>query len=182
VANVEELLRFIATLPARPPAPTQPRRLKALFAELRSPRPRQPPHETETLIWALWSSHADPAAEKRLEQATRALVARDLGLAGRLLQPLVEQYPDWSEAWNKRGTLYYLAGRDEASFADIRRTLELEPRHFGAVCGFAQICLRRGERLAALAAFEMALVLHPQLAGVPAAVADLRETLGTTLH
>jgi tetratricopeptide (TPR) repeat protein len=182
MAAVDELLRFLATLPTRAPAPAQPRRLEALFADLRAPQPRQPPHETESLIWALWSSHGDPAAEQRLERATRALAARDLGLAGRLLEPLVAQYPDWSEAWNKRGTLYYLAGRDEPSFADIRRTLELEPRHFGAVCGFAQICLRRGERLAALAAFEMALALHPHLPGVPAAVADLRETLGTRLH
>jgi Tfp pilus assembly protein PilF len=78
--------------------------------------------------------------------------------------------------------LSYLEGRDVEAFEDVRRVLELEPRHFGAVCSFAQICLRRGDRAAALTAFETALAINPQLGGVRAAIADLRESLAASLH
>ena len=43
------------------------------------------------------------------------------------------------------------------------RTLRLEPRHFGAICGFAEILLARGERLKALFAFDIALRVNPHL-------------------
>lgn len=182
MTTLDDLLRLIATLGTRTPAPSQPPLLDALFADLRSGSPPRPPHETEERIWALWASHPDGAVARRLELATRAIAREEYGRAERLLDPLVADHPDWSEAWNRRATLRFLAGRDAESFDDIRRTLELEPRHFGAVCGFAQICLRRGERAAALLAFESALAIHPELAGIRAAIEDLSESLAATLH
>jgi hypothetical protein len=44
--------------------------------------------------------------------------------------------------------------------------LTLEPRHFGAVAGFGQICLRHGRPAEAKAAFEVALQLDPHLQGL----------------
>ena len=90
--------------------------------------------------------------------------------------------PDWAEAWNKRATLYYMLGRDEDSVRDIHRTLELEPRHFGALSGFAQICLRAGDRGSALVAFETALRINPHLNLVQAAVVELNQSFPSYLH
>ena len=182
MTTVDELLRVIADLGGRRPAATQPAALDALFAELRvAARPR-PPQEIEDAIWRLWSAHPDPVMARRLELATTAIGRGEYGRAERLLGPLIAEFPDWAEAWNQRATLRYLNGRDEESIGDIGRTLELEPRHFGALCGFAQICLRRGEHAAALVAFEAALAIHPHLAGVGAAVEELRGTLDAALH
>ena len=180
--GAEELLRLIASLGRRSPAATQPAGLVPLFAELAAAAPSLPPPEAEDRIWALWAAHPDPAIERRLELATRAIARGEYGRAERLLDPLVGEFPDWAEAWNKRATLRYLDGRDAESIADIRRTLELEPRHFGALCGFAQVCLRRGEHAAALVAFEAALAIHPHLAGVRAAADELRAALAVDLH
>ena len=182
MTRLDDLLRIIAALPGRTPAASQPSLLDVLFADLRSGTPPRPPHETEERIWALWASHPDAALARRLELATRAIAREEYPRARRLLDPLVAACPDWSEAWNRRATLHYLEGRDAESFDDIRHTLELEPRHFGAVCGFAQICLRRGERAAALLAFETALAIHPRLAGIRAAVDELSESLASTVH
>ncbi len=180
--TLEALLKLVTSLRTRQPAATQPAQLDELFKALRSAGPGSPVEGIEQRIWALWAGHPDAASARRLELATRALAREEFARAGRLLEPLVNEYPHWAEVHNQRATLRYLEGRDAESFEDIRRTLELEPRHFGAVCGFAQICLRRGQRAAALLAFEAALEINPHLAGVSAAVEELRGSLGSTLH
>jgi tetratricopeptide (TPR) repeat protein len=175
--TIEDMLKLVVAIGTAVPPPRGPAALDGLFEELRQPRPRRPPHEIENEIWAAWSRHRDPAMTRRLEQATRAIANADYVRARVLLDPLIDDFPDWAEAWNKRATVFYLQGRDTESFADIRRALALEPRHFGAICGFAQICLRRGERTAALTAFEVALGIHPHLYGVHGVVEDLLETM-----
>ena len=180
--GLHALLKLILSLGGRAPARARPTGLDALFRELSAPRPRRSPQEVENLVWSSWASHPVREAEQVLDAATRAIAREQYDRARRLLDPLLDAHPDWAEAWNKRATLFYLQGRDTESLDDIRRTLELEPRHFGAICGFAQICLRRGERAAALSAFEVALDINPHLGGVRAAVEDLRESLADSLH
>jgi hypothetical protein len=182
VIQVDDLLKTIVTVGGRHPETAWSGDLDPLFRQLADPRPRQPPYELENAIWSAWGSHPDKALEQRLELATRAIARRDYFRARRLLDPLIEAWPAWPEPWNKRATLSYLQGRDAECFEDILQVLQREPRHFGAICGFAQVCLRRGERHAALAAFEVALGIHPHLDGVRAAVDDLRETLSPSLH
>jgi Tfp pilus assembly protein PilF len=59
--------------------------------------------------------------------------------------------------------------------ANIHRTLELEPRHYGAICGFGQICLSLGDTDSALFAFDAALRVNPHLG-------DVRQILGKLLR
>jgi tetratricopeptide (TPR) repeat protein len=98
-----------------------------------------------------------------LEQATRAIVARDFNAAERMLKRLSATYPEHPEVWNKQATLYYMQGAEDSCVRAIHRTLRLEPRHFGAICGFAEILLARDERAKALFAFDVALRLNPHL-------------------
>ncbi len=72
--------------------------------------------------------------------------------------------------------------RDNDCVADIARTLELEPRHFGAILGFAQICLRHDMLHEAKAAFEIALRLNPHIDGLRSVVEDLRTAARAVLH
>ena len=136
----------------------------------------------ERRIWSIWCSHQDMRAQAQMQEATRAIATRDYPAAERLLDALVERWPEWAEGWNKRATLYFLQLRDLDSIGDIQRTLALEPRHFGALCGFAQICLRGGDEHAALVALERALSVHPHLGGVREKAAALRASGAPTMH
>jgi tetratricopeptide (TPR) repeat protein len=178
----DDTLKLILALDDRRPAASMPRRLDELFRRLAAaPGPREA-SEIEDLIWGLWMSHDDPQAEEELERATRAIAARDLDDAELILDGLVATQPGFAEAWNKRATLYFLQNRDAPSVADIRRTLELEPRHFGAICGFGQIALRHGDRDTALFAFHAALRVNPHLASIRAAVEDLASERSGPAH
>ncbi|HZH50715.1 MAG TPA: hypothetical protein VEZ16_02420 [Microvirga sp.] len=170
---VDPVLRLILDLPSRKPAPGTPRRLTALFRELALTEPSRSPEEIEDQIWALWMSHEDRAAEETMGAAVEAMASGALKQAHPLLDHLIEKYPDWSEAWNKRATLAYIETRDSDSLRDIQRALELEPRHFGAISGFGQICLRNGHLNEARAAFQIALSINPHLAGLHELLEDL---------
>jgi len=127
---------------------------------------------TEGLIWDVWMSHPHRAAADTLELATRDIAARRYDIAETRLALLLRRAPQFAEAWHKRAALYYLLGRDAECLHDIRRTLELEPRHFAAMLHFAEILLDRGAPAEARFAFHAALTLHPHLPRARAALAD----------
>ncbi len=133
-----DTLKLIVTGDRRHPSPRLPERLNGLFRSLGDASGGRA-ERIEDEIWRLWMAYRDSAAAFDLERATRALTALDFPAAEGILARLVAAHPDFAEAWNKRATLYYMQSRDEESVASIHRTLELEPRHYGAICGFAQI-------------------------------------------
>jgi tetratricopeptide (TPR) repeat protein len=172
------VIDLIVTAADRRPSPAMPPLLDALFAELAQPVPPRPVEEIEGMIWSVWTSHPDPAAAAGMARALRMMRAGSHEVAERELDRLVAAFPQWAEAWNKRATVLFLLDRDEASVADIAETLALEPRHFGALSGYGQICLRRGDQAGALVAFEETLRIHPHLDGTREAVAALTRRLG----
>lgn len=119
--------------------------------------------DTEDRIWDVWMHHPHRAAARALDLATGDIVARRYDIAETRLSTLLRRAPDFAEAWHKRAALYYLLGRDEECLRDIGRTLELEPRHFGAMLHFAEIL--RGTAAAAEARFALqaALTINPHL-------------------
>lgn len=128
--------------------------------------------ETEDRIWEVWMDHPHRAAARALDLATRDIAARRYDIAETRLSALLRSAPGFAEAWHKRATLYYLLGRDDECLHDIRRTLELEPRHFGAMLHFAEILLGEGARAEARFAFHAALRVHPHLRRARAVLSD----------
>ncbi len=174
--NVDTFERTFALLVTCIPRATnigRTARLNALFDDLRRSDPLCDPEETMELIWAIWIDHRDRRASHRMVAAVEAIAAGARDLAKPILDSLVDEHPEWAEAWNKRATLAFIEKRDNDSIADIARTLELEPRHFGAILGFAQICLRNGRIQEAKAAFEIAMQLNPHIDGLQSIVDDL---------
>ena len=85
----------------------------------------------------------------------------DERLDGLFEKLLLVSNPDFAEGWNKRATLYYLVGNTDASIEDIKRTLELEPRHFGALSGLGLVYLQQGKLALAEEAFLQLITVHP---------------------
>lgn len=165
-AGLDNVLSLALTSRGREPAMHLPKRLNGLFRELGKDCPSTDPDSIEDLIWALWISNADPAAEATMAAACEAMSCGALDLAAPLLDRLVAEHPSWPEAWNKRAILRFMTHDDAGCLADIARALELEPRHFGAMAGFAQLCLRLGRPIEARAALAIAIEINPHLRGL----------------
>ncbi len=182
-ARIDEVFALVMTLAERRPAPELPKRLDGLFRDLIDPDSAREPAETLDLIWALWISHPEANAAAAMADAVEAMAADSFDLAGAILDGLVVCRPRWSEAWNKRATLAFVEERDEEALFGIEQTLLLEPRHFGAVSGFGQICLRHERWPEAKAAFQVALAINPHLQGLREAIADIEASSeGARLH
>jgi tetratricopeptide (TPR) repeat protein len=165
-----DILALIAARRDRRPARALPF-LDALFRRLAACHPAQA-SATEDLIWDVWMDHPHDAAARALDLATGDIAARRYDIAETRLTQLLRRAPDFAEAWHKRATLFYLLGRDQECLDDIRRTLELEPRHFAAMLHFAEILLGAGARSEARFAFHAALTVHPHLPRAREALAD----------
>lgn len=179
---IEHAIAALVRALAAPTPPSAPQTLAALFQVLNAAESARERVEAEDLIWALWYKHPDAELERRMSQAIGLLARRDFDAAESLLDDLVRDAPQWAEVWNKRATLYFLQQRDAPSARDIVRTLALEPRHFGAMSGLGQICLRAGDEASALTAFQAALSINPNLDGLRETVAILLPRVRRTVH
>ncbi len=182
----QRLLALIATLwlvvagigsgPAR--ADQQDARLGPLFARLQTTSSAPEAQAIEQRIWAIWSQSDDAQANVLMREGVVAMAEGQYGVALERFNRLVEQAPKFAEGWNKRATLYYLMGNYEASVLDIRRTLELEPRHFGALSGLGLIYDAIDDPSAALRSFEAAVAIDPHLETTKERIKALRRQLG----
>jgi tetratricopeptide (TPR) repeat protein len=137
-------------------------RLKALFENLRTAPSPQAAADVESQIWAIWAKSGDQSLDQVFDLGSRAMAIGDTATALKLFDAIVEKAPNFAEGWNKRATIYYMMGNYEASLADIDRTLELEPHHFGALAGLGLVNIGLDRDEAALDAFERVLKVDPQ--------------------
>lgn len=168
----------LAAMNAPPPGDTP--ELDSLFAKLGADKHDRA--EIERQIWTVWCSHENDAAVRAMHGAMLALEASDFSGAGKMLDRMVRRWPDWAEVWNKRATLRFLEERDADSLGDIVETLQRESRHFGALSGFGQICLRHGDVHSALLAFERVMSLNPSARELRQTIEKMQKSIKRTVH
>ena len=146
--------------------------LDKLYSELRAADADEA-SRIEDEIWRLWSHSGSPSMDLLLERGRKALEQGDYEAALDHLTALTDHAPDFAEGWNTRAIVWFQMGRFGQSVSDIRRTLALNPRHFGALGGFGAIleALERPEQ--ALEVYRAALAIHPHLQGIQDAVKRL---------
>jgi tetratricopeptide (TPR) repeat protein len=117
-------------------------------------------------IWQRWLQVDNPAIKDLLASGIAAMSTHDLELARDSFDQVIEKVPEFAEGWNKRATAYYLMGEYSHSIRDIRQTLLLEPRHFGAMAGLAWILLHQRDFEMAEHVLRKALSVNPFLVDV----------------
>src|SRR5438105_12888388 len=149
--------------------------LDFLFGALKAAPDEASARHVEARIWAMWLQTPSDTAALLMSRAKAAMDAQNTDVALKLLDSLVKLRPDYTEAWNRRATLYYLKNDYVHSMQDIQQVLTREPRHFGALAGLGMIMQEVGDDKRALDAFRRALAVNPYLDKLPDLVKSLTE-------
>ena len=147
-------------------------KLDGLFARLQTAGAEEA-GRIEAEIWIEWSKSGSPAMDLLLQRGRDAMAAGDNLTAVQHFTAIIDQSPDFAEAWNARATAFYNSGDYGPAVVDIAHVLTLNPRHFGAMSGFGMILEETGKTEQALEVYKAALALQPHLEGVIDAIQRL---------
>lgn len=164
---------------AEAPAPDRAARLDALYAELAEPG-RADSDRVEADIQRLWGQSGSPAMDLLLRRAQDAIAAQDLNAALDHLNAAIDHDPGFAEAWNLRGSVFYLLNEYALAMNDIEHVLALEPRHFGAMEGLAIIFVETDHPDLALRVVERAREVNPNRESLKETEERLERDLGAS--
>ena len=136
-------------------------RLNNLFKKLNETENQDEIRDLISDIWNIWYEVDDPKVIEYFEKGIQAMNLRNYPLAIRFFNNLIEVDPNFAEGWNKRATVHFMMGNFDQSMQDIIKTLELEPRHFGALDGMGLIFIHQGQFQQAIDVYDKMLEIFP---------------------
>ncbi|PWK58040.1 hypothetical protein [Aminobacter sp. AP02] len=151
--------------------------LDSLFAELKRERNEKAAERIASRISENWNRSGSASVDLMMLWSAQAIEAKKFDVALDFLDQVVTLQPQYAEGWNRRATVHFLMRNYRKSMADIERTLELEPRHFGALAGIAQIMATTGHDELALQGWQRVLAVYPMLRNAQNEVSRLSEEL-----
>ncbi|MCR4268010.1 tetratricopeptide repeat protein [Nitratireductor sp. ZSWI3] len=154
-----------------------PSRLDTLFQDLKRERNERAARRIAMRIGEAWMHSGSATADLLMQWANEAIKAEKFSVALDHLDQVVMLFPDYAEGWNRRATVHFMMNDYARSMTDISRTLELEPRHFGALAGMARILQATGRQEQALQAYTRILDIYPMLRSAQQAVAEISNEL-----
>ena len=156
------LIFFLFCVSANSESLEQKNKLNKLFDQLEKVNNSKTAELLEKKIWSLWHEHPnDNTLTEKLELGTELMQYGNYNYALKIFNNVLITDPDWSEAWNKRATLYFLMNQYDKSLDDIDRVLNIESRHFGALSGQARIFIKLQEYEKAIISIKKALKFYP---------------------
>ena len=140
----------------------QKNKLNKLFNQLEKVSNNKTAELLEEKIWSLWHEHPkDNKLTEKLELGTELMQYGNYAYALKVFDNILKNDPEWSEAWNKRATVFFLMNQYAESLNDIEKVLNLESRHFGALSGQTRIFIKLQEYEKAIISIKKTLKFHP---------------------
>ena len=156
--------------------------LDKLFSQLKNSKDLSFAQILENKIQKIWMIH--PSDDRRgfrltelLFQGSVLINNEEFKKAYELFTKIIAAEPDWSEAWNKRATVLYLMNQYQSSLDDIKITLALEPRHFGALSGQALNYIELKQYEKAIQSYKTAQKIYPLLDSAKKMIPAIQELI-----
>ena len=156
-------------------------RLDYLFDQLLQAEPDAVERIEGQIVTELGKS-GSPAMDLLRKRAEDALDEGEFAIAAEHYTALVDHAPEFAEGYHGRATAYYNLGLMGPAIDDLRQTLVLEPRHFGAMIGVAVILEELERPKDALEVWRQVAEISPADAEVTAEIERLQTQMtGETL-
>jgi tetratricopeptide (TPR) repeat protein len=150
--------------------------VKPLVAALRDPD-ELTRAVAEHALWQVWSRSGDAKIDALYRRGVGEMQSGRLDAGIATFTEIIRARPAFAEGWNKRATLYYMAGDFKRSLADCDEVMKRNPWHFGALAGYGQIYFQLEQPEKALEYFRKALAVNPNMQGVRLNIEGLEELL-----
>ncbi|WP_246003749.1 tetratricopeptide repeat protein [Histidinibacterium lentulum] len=142
-------------------APATAETVDEMFERLAAASSAEEARRIEARIATEWSKSGSPAIDLLWQRGRDALEAGDAHAAIEHFTAAIDHAPGFAEAWHGRATAYFMAEAFGPALDDIRETLVLNPRHFGAMRGLAIIMEQIGEEETSIEVMDRILAIHP---------------------
>ncbi|GHD04970.1 tetratricopeptide repeat protein [Tianweitania populi] len=176
-ASAQTVSARLVLEPSAREAERQKKALDELFDSLKRQRNQVEAERTAAHIGAAFGQSGSASIDLMMGWASKALTDKKFDLALDYLDQVIALKPGYAEAYNRRATVHFAMQNYSKSMADIERTITLEPRHFGALSGLAQIMDNTGREELALRAYERVLDVYPALRSAQDEVGRLADKL-----
>jgi len=134
--------------------------IKVLLEDLKNPDELVRNKATSN-IWKIWFEEKGVAGLEAIRRSEHWLQVGEFKQAEAVLNKLIEDLPDFGEAWNRRAVLYYTLGKYRKAAEDCQIVVQLNPFHFGAWHGLGLCYVGLREYREAILAFKKALEIQP---------------------
>ena len=156
------LIFFIFFTSTNSESSEQKYKLDKLFDQLKKVNNSKTAELLEKKIWGIWNEHPrDIKLTEKLEFGTELIEYGNYNYALKVFNNILVNDPEWSEAWNKRATVFFLMKQYTKSLNDIDKVLNIESRHFGALSGQARIFIKLQKYEKAIVSLKKALKFYP---------------------
>jgi tetratricopeptide (TPR) repeat protein len=153
--------------------------LSELYAQLAVSADEDAAKAVAENIERVWLYSGSPTVDLLFGRAMLAVAEKNYARALKFLDHVVEQAPDFAEGWSRRAFVHFQLNNVTLALGDLRRALALDPSHFKALDGLAQVLRDIGEKKAALMVFRRLAEVHPYWSGTEQAIGELsREVEG----
>ncbi|MGR3503879.1 tetratricopeptide repeat protein [Pseudaestuariivita sp.] len=146
---------------AQAQTPAEVIEMQGLLAELKEAPDPQTATQVLRRIQLEWSKSGSAAMDLLLKRGRDAMEDGELTEAIEHFTALTDHAPEFAEGWHSRAMAFYRQERFGLAVADLERTLELNPDHFGAIRGIGAIYENLGRPLLAWRAYKLAETYYP---------------------
>jgi tetratricopeptide (TPR) repeat protein len=148
--------------------------LADLYAQLAAADSEETAKKHASAIERLWRVSGSDTVTLLISRATKAISDKRHTLAEKLLDRAVALAPDYPEAFNQRAYMHFTQNNYHAAVGDLRRVLALDPNHYKAMEGLAQIWRETGNKKGAYEVMRQLLDVHPFAPGARKVYEELK--------
>jgi tetratricopeptide (TPR) repeat protein len=141
----------------------RPKLLAELYERLRAARSAEAAQPIMTAIEELWRISGSDTVDLLVARAERFIEEEDFDLALKILDAAADIAPEDAEVWHQRAVVHLRKEEPERALADLRRALNIDPKHYRAMYELAGMLEALGAKKEALKTYREALVINPFL-------------------
>ena len=132
----------------------------------------------EQKIWKIWSTHpTNNDLTIKLAEGSKLVIDKQLSRAVEIFTEVIDMDSSWAEAWNKRATVLYMIGDYKGSQNDIKKVLNLEKRHFGALAGQGLVNIKLENYEKAIESYKKAQEIYPSMQSPKIMIKQIEELI-----